>query len=268
MGLGPDLVPMDGPDAWHPMDLLIALLHDDEGVLRGTMSIDMPKDGRRPGEAQRAVLQKYAEQAGRAVVTALEREALAAQVRLADAARKIVRTASAQLSLARILEDSREALVEGFQAHGMWIQTFDQDGLGTGTIHAADGSTIELPRTSSRSPSGPPAGRGRCSEVEVVATGDRSAPRSPPSRASRSVASWRGSASGRSCSCRSGAGPECLGNLVLTRTSRADDWTEVETTVALDIGHDLGRASSTPGPSSASTGWSRSCRPSTPTRAS
>ena len=33
-----------------------------------------------------------------------------------------------------------------------------------------------------------------------------------------------------------GAGPECLGNLVLTRTSRADDWTEVETTIALDIG--------------------------------
>ena len=66
-------------------------------------------------------------------------------MRLADAARKIVRTASAQLSLERILEDSREALVEGFQAHGMWIQTFDQDGLGTGTIHAADGSTIELP---------------------------------------------------------------------------------------------------------------------------
>jgi signal transduction histidine kinase len=38
------------------------------------------------------------------------------------------------------------------------------------------------------------------------------------------------------------AGPECLGNLVLTRTGGAPEWTEAEAATALDIGHDLGRA--------------------------
>jgi signal transduction histidine kinase len=39
-----------------------------------------------------------------------------------------------------------------------------------------------------------------------------------------------------------GAGPECLGNLVLTRDDSDPEWTDVEATAALDIGHDLGRA--------------------------
>ena len=39
-----------------------------------------------------------------------------------------------------------------------------------------------------------------------------------------------------------GAGPECLGNLVLTRLPGAPEWTEAEAATALDIGHDLGRA--------------------------
>jgi signal transduction histidine kinase len=240
-GWVPDLVPVQGPDAWHPMDLLIALLHDDEGVLRGTMSIDVPKDGRRPGQAQRAVLQKYAEQAGRAVITALEREALAAHVRLADAARKIVRTASAQLSLERILEDSREALVEGFQAHGMWIQTFEQDGLGTGTIHAADGSQIVLPDALVAIAERAARRAWSLQRVEVVAHGREFGPTITSEQGEQILSFLAGIGIGSILFAPLGAGPECLGNLVLTRTSRSEEWTEVETTIALDIGHDLGR---------------------------
>ena len=59
-----DIDPIDdAPDAWHPLDLLVAPLYDDEGDLRGPLAVDLPINGRRPGEAQRAVLNKYAAQA-------------------------------------------------------------------------------------------------------------------------------------------------------------------------------------------------------------
>ena len=38
-----------------------------------------------------------------------------------------------------------------------------------------------------------------------------------------------------------GAGSECLGNLVLTRGLGDPDWSALDRTAALDIGHDLGR---------------------------
>ncbi len=39
-----------------------------------------------------------------------------------------------------------------------------------------------------------------------------------------------------------GAGPECLGSLVLMRSDPAREWTGIECAALLDIGHDLGRA--------------------------
>ena len=39
-----------------------------------------------------------------------------------------------------------------------------------------------------------------------------------------------------------GAGPECMGSLVLMRSDPDREWTDVECAALLDIGHDLGRA--------------------------
>ena len=69
----PDLAPLEAPDAWHPRDLLVALLKDDAGELRGVLSVDLPRNGRRPDAEQRRVIEQHARQAGRAVVTLLER---------------------------------------------------------------------------------------------------------------------------------------------------------------------------------------------------
>jgi signal transduction histidine kinase len=69
----PDIDVSDEPEAWHPHDLLCALLYDDGGALRGVLSIDVPRNGRRPGPDQQRILQLYARQAARAVITALER---------------------------------------------------------------------------------------------------------------------------------------------------------------------------------------------------
>jgi signal transduction histidine kinase len=73
----PDLDVADAPDAWHPHDLLCALLADADGELRGVLSIDVPHDGKRPGPEQRRILELYARQAERAVITALERGEIA-----------------------------------------------------------------------------------------------------------------------------------------------------------------------------------------------
>lgn len=241
-GWVPDYEPIDAPDAWHPLDLLIAPLYDADGLLRGTLAMDLPVGGRRPDEAQRAVLNAYAVQAGRAVVVALEREALAEQVRMAEAARRIVRRASAQLSLDRIVADCREALIEGFHAAGMWIQTFGRRGEGeTGHIYSSDGAQVQLSDTMVRIAEAAAMQAWQRQQAVVIA----------PDRSLEPLTEEEGDAVLeflRSIEVESllfiplGAGPECLGNLVLTRVAGATPWTEAEATTALDIGHDLGRA--------------------------
>ena len=242
-GWVPDIEPIDdAPDAWHPLDLLIAPLYDDEGTLRGTLAMDLPVDGRRPGEAQRAVINRYAEQAGRAVVIAIEREALAERVRMADATRTIVRKATQQLSLERVVADCRDALIDGFRADGLWMQTFDRDAHSPGTIYSATGSEIrltpdlvEIARVAAES----------AWRTQTVAALTADGPMPPPldHHQAEIVRSFL-----RAIEVASlifvplGAGPECVGNLVLTRLDGGPEWTESEATAALDIGHDLGRA--------------------------
>ena len=241
-GWVPDVTPIDDPDAWHPLDLLIAPLRDKEGVLRGTLAIDLPVNGKRPDAAQRRVLQTYAEQAGRAVVTTLERESLAEKVRLAEAARRIVRTASAQLSLDSVLADCQQALVEGFQAHGMWIQTFDEDGHGTGAIYSSDGSWISLPDELVGIAESAARRAWAIQQVEIVTRDQPFGDTITQAQGELILAFLASIGISSILFAPLGAGPECLGNLVLTRAPGQPDWTEDEAAAAADIGHDLGRA--------------------------
>jgi diguanylate cyclase (GGDEF)-like protein/PAS domain S-box-containing protein len=76
----PDLAISDDPDAWHPLDQLLAPLLSPTTGLIGVLSVDVPGDGRRPGPAQRALLELLAIQAAGAIENAhlhaavLERE--------------------------------------------------------------------------------------------------------------------------------------------------------------------------------------------------
>lgn len=236
----PDMVPLDGPDAWHPLDLLVALLHDDHGVLRGTLAIDVPVNGRRPQAEQRRLLEKFAVQAERAVVTTLEREELAAQVRLAETARQIVRNAGARRDLSDVLGDCQAGLVEGFRCHGSCIQTFDEDGRGTGAIHPLDGTPVELPEDLLDLVER--VARACWAEQSTVMIArDHPVPAVVTAAEGESIAAFLESLGIGSLLCVPlGAGDECLGNLVLTRGESAE-WTELDRQAALDIGHDLGR---------------------------
>ncbi len=241
-GWVPDMEPIDAPDAWHPLDLLIAPLYDDKGTLRGSLAMDLPVDGRRPGLAQRAVLNQYAEQAGRAVVVAVEREELADQVRMAQAARRIVRQATAQLSLERIVADSREALVDGFRAAGMWIQTFSSGGDGPGHVYSAAGTDIELGPELITIAEAAAHEAWRMQQVAIVAPGRPFASPIDQPQGELILAYLKTIGVESLLFIPLGAGPECVGNLVLTRLPNAREWTDVEAATALDIGHDLGRA--------------------------
>lgn len=236
----PDVVPLDGPDAWHPLDLLVALLHDDHGVLRGTLAIDLPANGRRPKAEQRRLLEKFAVQAERAVVTTLEREDLAAQVRLAETARQIVRNASARRDLSEVLAECQSGLVEGFRCHGSWIQTFDEDGRGTGAVYASNGAPIELPEDmidlAERS------ARACWSEQStIVIASDHPVPAAVTATEQEAIVAFLEPLGIESLLfVPLGAAGECLGNLVLTRAG-STEWTDLDRQAALDIGHDLGR---------------------------
>lgn len=242
-GWVPDIEPIDdSPDAWHPLDLLIAPLYDDAGTLRGSLAMDLPADGRRPSETQRAVLNRYAEQAGRAVVVALERQALAEQVRMAEAARLIVRRASAQLSLERIIDDCSEALVEGFRAAGVWIQTFSARGDGRGHVYSAAGTEVTLGDDLIGIAEAAAREAWRIQEVAVVAPDRPFLPPVTEEHGQVILEFLRAIGVESLLFVPLGAGPECVGNLVLTRAPGAVDWTAADATAALDIGHDLGRA--------------------------
>ncbi len=56
----PDIEVSDHPDAWHPEDGLFAPLLTTSGQPLGMLSVDLPRDGRRPGVATRSALEAFA----------------------------------------------------------------------------------------------------------------------------------------------------------------------------------------------------------------
>ena len=63
----PDVEAIDAEDAWHPEDALFAPLTSADGTRLGILSVDLPHDGRRPGEASRRALEAFAMAAALAI---------------------------------------------------------------------------------------------------------------------------------------------------------------------------------------------------------
>jgi diguanylate cyclase (GGDEF)-like protein len=63
----PDILVSEEPDAWHPMDALFAPLVAPTGEFLGALSVDVPRDGRRPSREQCALLELFAEHAAIAI---------------------------------------------------------------------------------------------------------------------------------------------------------------------------------------------------------
>jgi signal transduction histidine kinase len=244
-GWVPDIEPSQDPDAWHPMDLLTAPLYGPDGDLRGTLSIDCPADGRRPDEAHRRILNRYADQAARALYIAVERESFAEQVRVLSATRDVVRNAARERNIGVMLEKIQPSLIEGFRALGSWIHTFDEDGHGLGAIYSGDGATIEMPPDLVMIAERAAAESWREQRVGILS---RQLPReelvSPVSAGEfqQILTFLEDIGVGSLLFVPMGAGRECLGSLVLTRLLGDAEWTRAEVDAALEVGRDLGRA--------------------------
>jgi len=236
----------DGPDSWHPENVLIGLLADDDGALVGLLSVDRPISERRPDAAQRDLLERYAAQAERAVITAFEREELVRQVEHAESARRLIRSAAmpAQASLEAVLVHTHDPLVEGFHASGLWAEVFGADGGSWGYARNRVGDVMQVadevvalarelaPRL--------------WATQQVFVMGDGAAAEMPAGLTVELVDEALGHAAAmdldRALAVPLGAGSECLGLLVLTRNFAHPAWSRVEQASALEIGHDLGAA--------------------------
>jgi len=237
--------PADVVDAWHPQDALIALLNDDEGRLVGAMSVDRPVTRSRPDDAQRRMLERYAAQAERAVLTAFEREELVRQVAAAETARKLIRSASmpAQASLEAVLQHTHQPLVEGFRASGSWIQVIDPDGEGHGAVRAHGGEIVDI---SDRMVDLAHHFAPRLWAEQRVYVIDEDFESEVPEGAGPLLDQARRQMAELGLSSALGVplgvGDECLGFLVLSRRAQDPAWTAGEIGSALEIGHDLGAA--------------------------
>lgn len=242
LGWVPDEEPLDVENAWHPLDLLVAPLLDDDGRWRGLLAVDLPEDGLRPDEARRRTLELYAVQAGRALTSAVERQRLVEQVQLASAARTIVRKASARLNFEQIIAECQQAIVDGFGAQGMWIRIFDE-AEPSGQMYTAEGDeapmTDEIVRIANEAAM-------RCWAEQTVGLVSRRRATVRPALGGEDERTVMAYVEGLGMSSLLfvplGAGAECLGNLAIARGQGQPEWTDVETDAALDIGHDLGRA--------------------------
>ncbi|WP_250009232.1 GGDEF domain-containing protein [Actinoplanes sp. M2I2] len=94
------------PDGWHPEDMLFAPLTSPTGELTGILSVDLPRDGRRPGPVQREMLELFAQHASMAVHHArLHHELAESRTRLHHAATHDPLTGLANRTLLRAFTD-------------------------------------------------------------------------------------------------------------------------------------------------------------------
>ncbi len=67
LGWVPDVDIADDPDAWHPLDALFTQLRSPAGEVVGVLSVDLPRDRRKPDLFRRELLEMFATQAGIAI---------------------------------------------------------------------------------------------------------------------------------------------------------------------------------------------------------
>ena len=249
----PDVPPSDDPARWHAEDMLVAHLRDDQGKLRGLVYLDLPHDGMRPTTDQLTDLEKAIRPLLHGALVQIEREEYAPRIRLTSGVRAAIRSSSPHADLRELLRTIRMQCRDSFRAKALWIDTVD-------TVDAVDG--------------GPDGGLDGGLDGEAVRPpGPEVGPEARAATRSALVDAWerqsvliidsdhvwgddelnkqfRGELTPLVAArglreivlVPIGAGHDFLGVLTVDRDPEAPRWTDDESSAALDVAHDLGRA--------------------------
>jgi GAF domain-containing protein len=216
---------------------LVAPLRDGDGALAGVLWVGLPAPTGSSASDPHD-LRPVVEQATREV---LARRWLADRLRLAEQVRQAVRAAVEHHSLPLLLEHVRPALLRHLHARGMWIQTFDDDGLGRGTVDSADGKIVDFTETVYAIAYN--AAHALWDEQQTLVLDRAHVPPLLSAAESRDVAAFLDGLEVDSILfVPVGAGAQCLGNLVLSRGAGSPPWTADEATAALNVAHAIGVA--------------------------
>lgn len=115
-----------GPDDWHPMDRLFAPLYASDGELLGVLTVDKPRNGRRPGPWGREALQLYSSQAAIALSNARLRSNMQRALVRLEREQSALRASEESFRQAFEYAPSGMAVAEmGGDQHGRLIRTND-----------------------------------------------------------------------------------------------------------------------------------------------
>lgn len=242
---GWDVSAIGEPDSWDPLDTLLAPFYDVAGTWLGMITVDLPLSGKRPDEVQQALLEVFANQAGIAINGARQRLALTEQARLAAAVHTVARISQEVLDPARAVEAVVEPVLEGLKGSAIWVRTFGRENdPADGSVvahfgHGSDSAPAEVlnlvrrvaqqcwrRRTAALVRAGSTHPQGLLTEEEVATMLAFTAP----------------FGGGAWMLAPIGAGRECLGHLVVTRSAQEPTWSDAEAASALEMGRDIGRA--------------------------
>lgn len=239
----PTMTTVDAAGAWNPLDLLVAPLRDDAGKLRGTLIVDVPTDGLRPNPEKRAVLGRHAVQAQRAILLALEREELSEQVRLAEAARDVIRRAGRELDPDEILNSLSTGLVDVLDLTDFWLHMSRPGGRGIRTkVYREDFKLPieDLTNLQFMVDYGQYLWDQRSVTVQTPEGAER-LPHPDPD-AQRRITDWvRHYKIGSLVGVPIGSGQTWYGAMILGRGPDKPHWSELELITAADLGRDFGR---------------------------
>ncbi|WP_232676750.1 cell wall metabolism sensor histidine kinase WalK [Nocardioides sp. R-C-SC26] len=219
-------VPSD-PARWHPYDLLMVPVVAGDSML-GVIWLDLPLDGLRPvaGDARTAIAVASREIA-RSIAMDLDRVLIEERERVLQSTRDVLADLTSDVPVEQMLRETQRLLATAFGAEEPSIVLHDATTAATPLQRL--GTTLALRCWAERRAAVVSRRRGvgpmldpdqhRLLTDEVARRGDASMMLVPV-----------------------GAGPECLGRIVMWRGAGDRDWSDAETDAALEIGRDLGRA--------------------------